>query len=112
MRTAEEWAKEIRDNLIMYHKDCRVDFFHTSKVADAIDALAAERDDLLKQLSEKMDEADKMAHVIIESDFPDGNYCKCEVCCEVARKMDSAGWCERAEERWWKEAEGEEEPSE
>lgn len=63
--------------------------------------LLEEASTALKRLQEREDDPDKFAHVIIESDFPSGNRCRCGVCIEVAKRMDDARWCEHEKDRWW-----------
>lgn len=76
-------------------------------LASHLAGMIEEVDRLGKKLSEKQDECQDMAHVIIEAGvIPGEDYsCRCEQCANVARGMHDAGYI-RALDEWWENEKG------
>lgn len=75
------------------------------KLADA-QGREGTKDAEIERLKRELDET---CHVIIEAagNWPvERDWCHCEACSAVAKRMDDAGWCDHSKNRWWEDVRG------
>lgn len=74
-----------------------------NEAADEIERLRKQNLELVGRLREAMHDGSASAHVIIRAGvIPGISYeCRCDECRSVAKGMDSVGYLNEVQDRWW-----------